>query len=119
MGDNFLYHGAHLVHLDGIDNEVLTFVVIFLFSLFKTSRSLLDAIVQDVGKTQEYGSCDVAIREIIHDIAQIYLYVIFARTHKSVTFLVDTEIVHAPSFDIIEFFGVFNTPFSHRLSVEL
>ena len=98
---------------------MLTFIVIFLLSLFKTSGGLLDAIVQDIGKTQEHRSCDVALREIIHDVAEINLHIIFARTHKSVTFLVDTEIVHAPTFDVIQFFGVFNTPFSHRLSVVL
>ena len=104
VGDNLFYHGTHLVYLDGIDDEMLTFIVIFLLSLFKTSRSFLNAIVQNVGKTQEYGSCDVTLCEITHDVAQINLYIIFARTHKGVTFFVNAEIVHTPSFDVVEFF---------------
>ena len=28
-------------------------------------------------------------------------------------FFIDAEIVYAPAFDVVKFFGIFNSPFSH------
>ena len=51
VADEFLHHGAHLVHLDGIDNVALCLIVILLRSTFEAFRNLGDAVVQDVGET--------------------------------------------------------------------
>ena len=34
-------------------------------------------------------------------------------TGSTVAFFIDAEIADAPSFDVIQFFGLFNSPFSH------
>ena len=55
MLDDLLYHGADLVDLDGIDDEVLGIVTILLCCLIEASGSLLDTVVYDIGKTHQHG----------------------------------------------------------------
>ena len=114
VGDDFLHDGAHLIDLDGIDDEVLAAVVVFLLGTFKTIGGFLNAIVEDVGETEQNGGGDVALGEFVDQLAEVDADVVLARTDVGVTAFVDTEIVHTPAFDIVQFFGVFNTPFSHR-----
>ena len=54
MTHNLLHHLAHLVHLDGIDHKILALVVILLGSLLKAARNLLNAIIENIGETQQY-----------------------------------------------------------------
>ena len=114
VGDDFLNNGAHLIDLDGIDDEVLAAVVVFLLGTLKAIGGFLNAIVEDVGKTEQNGSGDVAFGQFVDQLAEVDANIVLARTDVGVTAFVDTEIVHAPTFDIIKFFRVFNTPFSHR-----
>ena len=114
VGDDFLDNGAHLIDLDGIDDEVLAAVVVFLLGTLEAIGSFLDAIVEDVGKTEQNGSGNVAFGQFVDQLAEVDANIVLARTDIGVTAFVDTEIVHAPTFNIIKFFGVFNTPFSHR-----
>ena len=58
--DNLLNDRLHLVHLDRIDDKVFPLVTIFLLGLLKTAGCLLDAVVEDVWETEQYGSVDVA-----------------------------------------------------------
>ena len=60
VADDFLHHGAHLVHLDGIDDEVFGLVVVLRCSAGKAVGSFFDAVVEDVGETQKHGSCYIA-----------------------------------------------------------
>ena len=52
MTDNFLNDRTHLVDFDREDDEMLTFILVFLACLTETLVSLLDAVVQDVGEAQ-------------------------------------------------------------------
>ena len=113
--DNLLHHRAHLVHLDGVDDEMLPFVVIFLFCLCKASGSLFDAVVQDVGKAQQYGCRNVGIAEVFHYVCEVNLHIVLLRTYIGMTFIIDAEVVDSPSFDVVQFFGVFDSPLSHGL----
>ena len=114
VGDDFLDNGAHLIDLDGIDDEVLAAVVVFLLGTLEAIGGFLNAIVEDVGKTEQNGGGDVTFGQFVDQLAEVDANIVLARTDVGVTAFVDTEIVHAPTFDIIKFFGVFNTPFSHR-----
>ena len=60
MRDDFLNHRLHLVYLDRIDDKVLSLVSILFLGLLKTAGCLLDAVVEDVWETEQYGSVDVA-----------------------------------------------------------
>ena len=60
MRDDLLYNRLHLVYLDRIDDKVFPLVTIFLLGLLKTACCLLDAVVEDVWETEQYGSVDVA-----------------------------------------------------------
>ena len=60
MRDDLLYNRLHLVYLDRIDDKVFPLVTIFLLCLLKTAGCLLDAVVEDVWETEQYGSVDVA-----------------------------------------------------------
>ena len=58
--DNLLNDRLHLVHLNRIDDKVLSLVSILFLCLLKTAGCLLDAVVEDVWETEQYGSVDVA-----------------------------------------------------------
>ena len=44
---------------------------------------------------------------------EIHLHAVFLRCYIDVSLLVDAKVVHAPSFDVVELLGVFNSPLSH------
>ena len=58
--DNLLNDRLHLVHLNRIDDKVFSLVSILFLCLLKTAGCLLDAVVEDVWETEQYGSIDVA-----------------------------------------------------------
>ena len=93
---------------------MLPAVVIFFLGTLKTVGRFFDAVVEYVGETEQDRSGDVTFGQFVHHFAKVNADIVFARTNVSVTQFVDAEIVHAPAFDVVEFFGVFNTPFSHR-----
>ena len=53
--DDLFYHLSHLVDLDGVDDEVFGRVTIFVGRLLKTFGYFLDTIIENIGKTQQYG----------------------------------------------------------------
>ena len=57
--------------------------------------------------------------KLVDNIFQIDLHPVFLRGDINMSFVVDTKIVDSPPFDVIEFFGVFYTPFSHIFSISL
>ena len=113
VGDDFLHHRAHLIDLDGIDDEVLALVFVFLLGTLKAGRGFLNAVVEDVGEAQQDRRSDIALCQLAHHFVEIYLGVVLAWTDVGVSFFVDAEIVDAPTFDVVKLLGVFNSPFSH------
>ena len=113
VADDFLHDGAHLVHLDGEDDEVLGLVVVLLGSLAEALVGLLDAVVEDVGEAQQYGSRDVARGQLVHDLLEVYLHAVLLGGDIDVAFLVDAKVVDSPALDVIELFRVFDSPFFH------
>ena len=119
VADDLLHDGPHLVDLDGEDDEVLGLVGILLGSASEALVGLLDAVVEDVGEAQQHGCRDVACGKLIDDVLQIHLHAVLLWCHIDVTFLVDAEIVDSPAFDVVEFLGVFDAPFLHKLMMVL
>ena len=115
VADDLLHDGSHLVHLHGEDDEMLGLVVVLLGSLAETLVGLLDAVVEDVGEAQQHRSRDMAGRQLIDDLLQVHLHVVLLRRHIDVSLIVDAKIAHAPPFDVVELFGIFNAPFLHIL----
>ena len=113
MGNDFFYHGLHLVDLYGVYHEVLTLVVIFLRCFLEAAGSLFYPVVEDVGETQQHRRCDIAQRQLVHHLAQVYLGVVLAGCYIHVSFVVDAEIGCAPSVDVVQLFRVLNGPFLH------
>ena len=58
--NNLLNDWLHLVHFNRIDDKVFSLVSILFLCLLKTAGCLLDAVVEDVWETEQYGSVDVA-----------------------------------------------------------
>ena len=54
VADDFFHYGAHLVDLDGVDDEVLRLVSVFLGGNLEAAGSLLDAVVQDVREADQH-----------------------------------------------------------------
>jgi len=117
MGDNLVHDGLHLVDLDGIDDIAFSLEVIFLLRLLIALSHLLDAIVEDVGETQQHRWGHIAQGKLIHHIAQIDLRIILTRCDIDITLIVDTEVRSTPSIDIVQLFGVFYGPFFHLIGV--
>ena len=66
MADDLFYHGTYLVDLNGINDEILSFVVIFLGSLLEAIAGFLDTVVQNVGNPYQYGSRQVPNGQFVH-----------------------------------------------------
>ena len=111
--DHLFHNGTHLVHLDGINDEVLTLVTILFGCFLETTRHLLNAVVQYVGKAHQHGSRHIAQLELVDQFFQIDLHTILTRSYYNMPFLVDTKVGSAPTSNVVQLFRIFNTPFSH------
>ena len=116
MRHHFRNHRLHLVDLDRIDRITFALEAIFLACLLEALGHALDAVVQNVGETEEYRSLNVSQRQFVHNLAQIHLYAVFFWSHHNVTLLVDVEIIDTPSVDIVQLSAILNMPFLHLLS---
>lgn len=100
--DNLLNDGLHLIYFDRIDDEVLALIVVLLSRLLEAARSLLDAVVKNVGEAQQHRRRNVAQLQFVHHVAQVNLYVVFAWRHVHVALVVYTEVRRAPTVDVVE-----------------
>ena len=103
MGNHLVNDGLHLIDLDGIDDVALALVVVLLARLVVAFGHLLDAVVEDVGETEQYGGGDVAQGEFVHQFAQVDVYVVLGGRDIDIALLIDTKIGGAPAFDVVEF----------------
>ena len=110
VADDFLYHGAHLVDLDGEDDEALALEFILAGRLLKAAGSLLYAAVQNVGKAQQHGGLGAMGHKVVNEFLQVYLHVVFAGGDINVALLVYAKEVYSPASDVVKFLGVFNPP---------
>ena len=69
MRDNLLYHRLHLIDLNRIYDKVFGLVVIFLGCFLEAAGSLLNAVVEDVGKAKQHGGRDIAQCQFVHHFA--------------------------------------------------
>ena len=115
--DDFFHYRLHLIHLNGIDNEVFAFVIVFLCGFLKAACSLLDTAVENVGKAQKHRRSYISECQLIHNIAQINLCIILTRRDIDISLIVNAEVRSSPTVDVIQFFGVFNGPFLHFKSL--
>ena len=79
VADDFLHHGAHLVYLDRVDDEVVGLVVVLLFGAVEAFCRLFDAVVEDIGEAQQDGRGDVARVEFVNYFLEVYFHAVFAR----------------------------------------
>ena len=119
MRHQLLHHGLHLVDLDGVDDEVLALVVILFGRLLEAAGQLLDAVVQDVGETQQSGSRDVARTQLVHHVHQVDRHATLLGSDGNVTQFVDAEVFLTPALDVVEFGAVLNAPFVHACQLLL
>ena len=113
MGDDLLYYGLHLIHLDGIDDKVFSLVMILLGSLLKTAAGLLNTIIEYIGEAKEHGWSDISQGQLVHHLSEIYLSLILAWGDIHVTVLIYSKVRGAPSADVIELLRIFDSPFLH------
>ena len=113
VGDDFLHHRLHLIHLNRIDDEVLGLESVLLSCLLEAGRSLLDTVVKNVGETEQHRRRDITQGELVHDIAQVYLRVVLTGRDIHVTLAVYAEVRCAPSRDVVQFLRIFNRPLFH------
>ena len=111
--DNLLYHRLHLVHLDGIYHIVLALVVVLLRGFLEAAPRLLDAVVEDVGESQQDRRLYIAQRQFVHHFPEVDLHLVLAGGHKHVSFIIDSEIGSTPAIDVVQFLGILNRPFLH------
>ena len=90
---DFFHDGAHLVHLYGVDDEVLSRVAIFVGSLFEAMGDFLDAVVENIGKTYQGGSRDVSYLKLVHQLFQVDGGGTFFGCYRHMPFFVDGKIL--------------------------
>ena len=76
--DNLLHYWLYLVNLYGVDDEVLTLVVVFLLRLLEAACRFLDAVVENVWEPQQHRRSDIAQCQLVHDLSEVYLGVVLA-----------------------------------------
>ena len=54
MLDDFLHHGANLIDLNGVNDEVLPIVAILIGSLLEAGGSLLNTVIDDVRESHQH-----------------------------------------------------------------
>ena len=113
VADDLLHDGAHLIDLNGVDNEMLGLEIVFAGGLLEAGGCLLDPVVDDVGETQEHGGRDIAPVELVHEFLEIDSHAVLARSDIDVSLLVDVIVIYAPAVDVIKLGRVFHTPFFH------
>ena len=86
------------------DDKVLRFIAVFLSGLSKTRRSLLNPIVQNIGKTYQHRSRYVSQLQLIHQFFQIDADTVFTRCYHYMTFVIDTKVRSAPTCNVIKLF---------------
>lgn len=117
VADDFFNHGAHLIDLNGKNDEVLGLKFILLGCNFEAFGRLFNPVVQNVGEAEQNGGRNVARGQLVHKLFQVNLYTVFLGTDINVSFFVDAEVTDAPSSDIVQFLGVLDSPFSHFANV--
>ena len=115
VGDNLFHDGLHLVHLDGIDHIVLTLVVVLLGGFLEAAPCFLNAVVENVGESQQDRRLHIAQRQFVHHFPEVDLHLVLAGGYKHVSFFIDSEIGSTPAIDVVQFPGILNRPFLHFL----
>ncbi len=64
-------HGLHLVHLDGVDDEVLAVVAVFVGRVPEAVRDLADTVVKNIGETKQQRGLYVAQLQRVHHLLQV------------------------------------------------
>ena len=105
----------HLIDLDGIDGETFSLVAVFFGCFLEALRHALDAVVENVGETQQHRSLDISQRQFVHHIAQVHLHTILLGGNHYMALLVDVKITDTPSMNIVELRRVLNMPFLHLI----
>ena len=113
VADNFLNYGAHLVHLDWENDEMLSLIVVFLASCAETSIGLLDTAVQNIRKAQKHRCCNMLGGKAVNHLLQVYACTVLLGFHIDMSLFVDTKEIYSPSLDVVEFFRIFNSPLFH------
>ena len=108
--DDLLDDLSHLVHLDGIDDEIGALVLILLGRLLEAAGNLVDAVVQNVGEAQQYGCRHLAGVQLVHDICQVHRHAVALGGDSDMTVLVDREVLEAPASDVVEFGAILDAP---------
>ena len=103
MGDNLLNHGLHLVHLNGIDDKVLGFEVVFCLCFLETTKRFLYPVVENIRETEQYRCRNITQGKLVHDVAQVDLSVVFTRRYIDITILIDAKIRGSPTINVVEF----------------
>ena len=114
MRNNFLNDRTHLIHLNREDDKVVALEIIFFTCLYKAFVGLLDTVIKNVREAKENGRLNMARCQFVNHFLKIYLYTILTGRNVHVTLIVDAKIVYAPSFDVVELFRIFNSPFTHN-----
>ena len=113
VADNLLHDGAHLVHLDGEDDEVLALVFVLFASLAEAFVGLLNAIVEDVGEAQQHRRRHMACGQLVDDLLQVDLHAVLLGRDIDMSLFVDAKVIDSPSLDVVEFLRVLNAPLLH------
>ena len=108
-----LHHRTHLIHLYRIDRIALPLIVVLLGSLTEAVRYFLDAIIQNIGKTKQHRSADVAHLKLVDHLLEVDRSVAGTWCHHHVPALIDRKIVSAPAGNIVQLLAVFDAPLSH------
>ena len=115
MTDDLFHNRLHLVYFDRIHHVVLAFIIVFLRGFTETTPCLLDAVVEDIWKPQQYRSLNIAQCEFVHHFTQVDLRGVFAGRDIDIAFVIHIEIGGTPPVDVVEFPRIVNRPFLHIL----
>ena len=92
MTDDFLDNRPHLVHLNWINNKVLSLISIFFRSDSKAVGYLFNTVIQNIWETDQHRSCDIPQLKFINQFLQVDGYTVFTRSYHYMTLVINTKV---------------------------
>ena len=113
MTNDFFYYRTHLVYLDRINDKILGLIPILIRCLLKAVRDFFNTIIQNIRKTDQHRSCHIPQLQLVNQFLQVDGHSISPRCNNNMTCVINTKVRSTPTCNVVEFFRIFNTPFSH------
>ena len=112
---DFFHHGLLLVHLDGVHQQVVCLIVVFLNGLIEHLAQVIHPVVQNLWETHQYRQAHTGFHHVFGQRIQANLVrrIFGVRGDSHLTLVANPVKTLAPVGNVVPGAGVVNRPFVH------